>query len=85
MNLRHKPWQILNVFGLLENVNTFGCYTYLMVSQSYILLELSKLRAVKVGGNWRLTEILKKQLTVLEKMKIGILLEANLVIKMAVV
>jgi transposase len=48
-----------------------------------ILLELAKLRAVKVGGKWRLTEISKKQRTILEKMKIGIPVEANLVIKSA--
>ena len=46
-----------------------------------ILMELGKLRAVKVGGKWRLTEISKKQRTILEKMKIGIPVEANLVIK----
>ena len=46
-----------------------------------ILMELGKLRAVKVGGKWRLTEISKKQRTILEKMKIGIPIEANLVIK----
>jgi hypothetical protein len=33
-------------------------------------LELAKLRAAKVGGKWRLTEISKKQRTILEKMKI---------------
>ncbi len=48
-----------------------------------ILMELAKLRAVKVGGKWRLTEISKKQRTILEKMKIGIPVEANLVIKRA--
>ncbi len=48
-----------------------------------ILLELGKLRAVKVGGKWRLTEISKKQRTILEKMMIGIPIEANLVIKRA--
>ena len=46
-----------------------------------ILMELAKLRAVKVGGKWKLTEISKKQRTILEKMKIGIPVEANLVIK----
>jgi len=46
-------------------------------------LELAKLRAVKVGGKWRLTEISKKQRTILEKMKIGIPIEANLIIKRA--
>ncbi|MCX6672507.1 MAG: hypothetical protein NTY37_01870 [Methanothrix sp.] len=44
-------------------------------------MELAKLRAVKVGGKWKLTEISKKQRTILEKMKIGIPVEANLVIK----
>ena len=46
-----------------------------------ILMELAKLRAVKVGGKWRLTEISKKQRTILEKMGIGIPVDANLVIK----
>jgi transposase len=48
-----------------------------------ILMELAKLRAVKVGGKWRLTEISKKQRMILEKMKIGIPVEASLVIKKA--
>ena len=48
-----------------------------------ILMELAKLRAVKVGGKWKLTEISKKQRTILEKMKIGVPVEANLVIKRA--
>ena len=46
-----------------------------------ILMELAKLRAVKVGGKWRLTEISKKQRTILEKMQIGVPIEASLVIK----
>jgi hypothetical protein len=44
-------------------------------------MELANLRAVKVGGKWKLTEISKKQRMILEKMKIGIPVEANLVIK----
>jgi transposase len=48
-----------------------------------ILMELAKLRAIKVGGKLRLTEISKKQRTILEKMKIGIPFEVNLVIKRA--
>jgi transposase len=48
-----------------------------------IIMELAKLRAVKVGNKWKLTEISKKQRTILEKMKIGIPVEANLVIKKA--
>ena len=44
-------------------------------------MELAKLRAVKVGGKWRLTEISKKQRTILEKMGIGIPVDAILVIK----
>jgi hypothetical protein len=48
-----------------------------------ILMELAKLRAVKVGGKWRLTEISKKQRMILDKMNIGIPVEANLVIKRA--
>ena len=48
-----------------------------------ILLEPAKLRAVKVGDKWRLTEISKKQRTILEKINIGIPVEANLVIKRA--
>ncbi len=46
-----------------------------------ILMELSKLRAVKVGGKWRLTEVSKKQRMILEKMEIGVPVEANMVIK----
>jgi len=46
-----------------------------------IMMELAKLRAVKVGGKWRLTEISKKQRVILEKMKIPIPVDANLVIK----
>ncbi|VVB69617.1 Uncharacterised protein [uncultured archaeon] len=46
-----------------------------------ILMELAKLRAVKVGGKWRLTEISRKQRTTFEKLKIGIPVEASLVIK----
>jgi transposase len=46
-----------------------------------ILMELAKIRAVKVGGKWRLTEISKKQRTILEKMEVGIPVEANMVIK----
>ena len=44
-------------------------------------MELAKLRAVNVGGKWRLTEISKKQRTIFEKLKIAIPIEANLVIK----
>ena len=46
-----------------------------------ILMELTKLRAVKVGGKWRLTEISKKQRTIFKKFEIGTPSEANLVIK----
>jgi transposase len=46
-----------------------------------ILMELAKLRAVKVGGKWRMTEISKKQRTIFEKLKTAIPIEANLVIK----
>ena len=46
-----------------------------------ILIELAKIRAVKVGGKWRLTEISKKQRTIFEKMEISIPIEANMVIK----
>jgi hypothetical protein len=44
-------------------------------------MELAKIRAVKVGGKWRLTEISKKQRTILEKMDVSIPVEANMVIK----
>ena len=37
-----------------------------------ILLDLAKLRAVKIGGVWKLTEITKKERIVLEKMGVGI-------------
>jgi transposase len=46
-----------------------------------ILMELAKLRAVKVGGKWRLTEISKKQRTIFEKLGTSIPIEASLVIK----
>ena len=46
-----------------------------------ILMELSKLRAVKVGGKWKLTEVSKKQRMILEKMEISVPVEANMVIK----
>lgn len=46
-----------------------------------ILMELSKLRAVKVGGKWRFTEVSKKQRMILEKMEISVPVEANMVIK----
>jgi len=46
-----------------------------------ILMELAKLRAVKVGGKWKLTEVSKKQRTIFEKLKIAIPVEANMVIK----
>jgi transposase len=45
------------------------------------LMELAKLRAVKVGGKWRLTDITKKQRTIFEKMEINIPVEASMVIK----
>jgi len=48
-----------------------------------ILMELAKIRAVKVGEKWRLTEISKKQRTILEKMKIGVPVEVDMVIKKA--
>jgi hypothetical protein len=44
-------------------------------------MELAKLRAVKVGGKWRLTEITKKQRMIFEKMEISIPVEASMVIK----
>ena len=37
-----------------------------------ILLDLAKLRAVKIGSVWKLTEITKKERIVLEKMGVGI-------------
>jgi hypothetical protein len=46
-------------------------------------MELAKIRAVKVGGKWRLTEISKKQRTILEKMDIGVPVVADMVIKKA--
>ena len=46
-----------------------------------ILMELAKLRAVKVGGKWRLTEITKKQRMIFEKMESSIPFEASMVIK----
>jgi len=46
-------------------------------------MELAELRAVKVGGKWKLTDISKKQRIILEKIKIEIPIEASLVIKKA--
>jgi transposase len=46
-----------------------------------ILMELAKLRAVKVGGKWKLTEISKKQRMIMEMMNIEIPVDASLVIK----
>jgi transposase len=46
-----------------------------------LLMELAKLRAVKVGEKWRLTEVSKKQRTIFEKLKTAIPVEASLVIK----
>ena len=40
-----------------------------------ILLDLAKLRAVKIGSVWKLTEITKKQRIVLEKMGVSIPVE----------
>ena len=51
------------------------------ISIEEILMELSKLRAVKVGGKWMLTEVSKKQRMILEKMEFGVHVEANMVIK----
>lgn len=51
------------------------------ISIEEIIVELSKLRAVNVGNKWKLTEISKKQRTILEKMNVAIPVEANLVIK----
>ena len=42
---------------------------------------ISKLRAVKAGGKWRLTEVLKNRKMMFEKMGIGVLFEVNLLIK----
>jgi len=44
-------------------------------SASDILLELGKLRAVNIGGTWRLSEITKKQRDILERMGISIPVE----------
>lgn len=40
-----------------------------------ILLELGKLRAVHIGGTWRLAEVSKKQRTIIEKMGISVPVE----------
>jgi transposase len=47
-----------------------------------IIMELAKFRAVKVGNKWKLTEMSKKQRTILDKMSVRIPIEANLVIKL---
>jgi len=41
-------------------------------SVSDILLEMSKLRAVHIGGKWRLSEITKKQRTILDALEISL-------------
>lgn len=49
-----------------------------------ILLDLGKLRAVNIGGAWKLTEITKRERTVLEKIGVAIPIEPrNMVIKKA--
>jgi transposase len=48
-----------------------------------IIMDLSKLRAVKVGTIWRLTEVSKRQRTIFEKLDFAIPIDANLVIKKA--
>jgi len=63
---------------LLRKARTRSCLIKIHRRDS---LGTGKAQAVKVGGKWRLTEISKKQRTILEKMKIGIPVEANLVIK----
>jgi hypothetical protein len=48
---------------------------WLGASLSFTLLgmtDLAKLRAVKIGGVWKLTEITKKERIVMEKMGVGI-------------
>jgi len=52
-----------------------GCGLLEKLSVEDILLELGKLRAVYIGGIWRLTEISKKQRKILEKMGINIPVE----------
>lgn len=50
-----------------------------------ILMEMAKIRAVKIGGKWRLTEISKEQRTIFEKMGIGVPIGASAIIKRDVV
>jgi len=45
-------------------------------SVSDILLEMSKLRAVHIGGKWRLSEITRKQRTILEALEISLPLDS---------
>ena len=42
-----------------------------------ILLELGKLRAVHIGGKWRLSEVTRKQRSILEKMNINVPIEVK--------
>jgi transposase len=46
-----------------------------------ILRELSKVRAVRIGTSWSMSEISAKQRTMLEKMKVAVPLRPSLVIK----
>lgn len=46
-----------------------------------LLLEMQKLRAVQIGRVWKLTEVTKRQRTILERLGISIPVEPNLVIK----
>ncbi len=50
-------------------------------STTDLLLEMQKLRAVHIGNVWKLTEVTKRQRTILEKMGISIPLTPSLVIK----
>jgi len=52
-------------------------------STTDLLLEMQKLRAVQIGNVWKLTEVTKRQRTILEKMGISVPVEPNLVIKKA--
>jgi hypothetical protein len=46
-----------------------------------LLLEMQKLRAVQIGKVWKLTEVTKRQRTILERLGISVPFGPNLVIK----
>jgi transposase len=66
---------------LLRRMKTAGLLDRSSIEE--VLMELAKIRAVKIGRVWRLTEISKKERTIFEKMEIGVPIDASIVIKQA--